>query len=185
LVEADASQLAFFADASHALRTPISVVQGVAEVLLDEPASSAADLARLQRLERGVQELAELVELLFNAARRTTVQHESMTTAMLLQESLAPWVDRTTIQAQGSIDVARRETVLLLRALTRKYLRDARRIVATGGVGRISLVDPEAAPDAAGQRSDAGALSPLFVRAAERAGWTLQAEQGRVLLASA
>lgn len=185
LVEADAHQLAFFADASHALRTPISVVQGVTEVLLDAPDQAPADVARLQRLERGVQELAELVELLFNAARRAAVQHETMASAALLQESLAPWAERATIQAQGTIEVARRETVLLLRALARKYLRDARRIVATGGAAHITLVDPDAAPDAAAQRSDAGALSPLLVRAAERAGWTLEARQGRVVLASA
>jgi signal transduction histidine kinase len=182
LVEADAQQLAFFADASHALRTPIAVVQGVAEVLLDEPGQDAANVARLQRLDRGAQELAELIELLFGAARRTPVQRETMDTAALLAESLSPWAGKTRIDAVGAFDVARRETVLLLRALVRKYLRDAGTLVATRNNGQLSVIDADATRDTSARRSDAGALSPLLARAADRAGWMLEAEPGRIVL---
>ncbi len=182
LVEADAHQLAFFADASHALRTPIAVVQGVAEVLLDEPNQDPANTARLQRLDRGTQELAELIELLFGAARRTPVQRETMDTAALLSESLSPWADVTTIDATGAFDVARRETVLLLRALVRKHLRDSSRILATRNNGQLSVIDADAVRDPSARRSDAGAMSPLLARAADRAGWMLEAEPGRIVL---
>lgn len=182
LMDADARQLAFFADASHALRTPIAVVQGVAEVLLDEPQQDPANASRLQRLDRGMQELGELIELLFGTARRAPVQLETTETADLLREGLQPWADTTTIDAHGSFDVARRETVLLIRALVRKYLRDARRVMAVRSNGQISLVDVDAARDTSAKHSDAGALSPLLTRAAERAGWMLEAEPGRVVL---
>ncbi|MGO4549700.1 sensor histidine kinase [Lysobacter sp. 2RAF19] len=182
LVDADARQLAFFADASHALRTPIAVVQGVAEVLLDEPNQDPANIARLQRLDRGTQELAELIELLFGAARRAPVQRETMETAALLAESLAPWSDITTIDASGSFNVARRETALLLRALVRKHLREATRILATRNNGQLSVVDADAVRDPSARRSDAGALSPLLAHAADRAGWMLEAEPGRIVL---
>ena len=182
LVDADARQLAFFADASHALRTPIAVVQGVAEVLIDTPGQDADQLARLQRLDRGTQELGELIELLFGAARRAPVQRETMDTAALLAESLAPWMDATTIDATGAFDVARRETVLLLRALVRKYLREARRLVASRNNGQLMVVDADAERAASAQRSDSGALSPLLARAADRAGWMLEAEPGRIVL---
>jgi signal transduction histidine kinase len=182
LVDADARQLAFFADASHALRTPIAVVQGVAEVLLDEPNQDPANIARLQRLDRGTQELAELIELLFGAARRAPVQRETMDTAALLAESLAPWSDITTIDASGSFNVARRETALLLRALVRKHLREATRILATRNNGQLSVVDADAVRDPSARRSDAGALSPLLAHAADRAGWMLEAEPGRIVL---
>ncbi|KGQ19320.1 Two-component sensor histidine kinase [Lysobacter dokdonensis DS-58] len=185
LVDADDRQLAFFADASHALRTPIAVVQGVTEVMLDMPAQDDADAARLQRLDRGAQELGELVELLFGAARRAPVKRETMDTATLLSEALAPWPERTTIDATGAFDVAHRETVLLLRALVRKYLRDAHRIVASRSNGQLMLVDADAVHDDAPRRSDAGALSPLLARAAERAGWMLEAVAGRVVLTHA
>jgi signal transduction histidine kinase len=52
LVEADTRQLAFFADASHALRTPIAVVQGVAEVLLDARRFSRWMMRRRMQVRR-------------------------------------------------------------------------------------------------------------------------------------
>ena len=181
LVDADARQLAFFADASHALRTPIAVVQGVAEVLLDD-AQGEVQVSRLRRLERGAQELGELIELLFDAARRVPVRRETMAVAALLQESLAMVAGQAKIQADGTIEVARRESVLLIRALARKYLRDATRIAATGDRDRLSLVDVDDDEGAPAERSDAGARSPLLARAAERAGWALEARSGRVVL---
>ena len=183
LVDADARQLAFFADASHALRTPIAVVQGVAEVLLDEPAQDAATRARLSRLDRGMQELVELIELLFGTARRAPVQREHMDVAALLAESLAQWNGEATIDGRGALDVAHRETVLLLRALARKHFRDTKRLHASGGAQGLVLADLDATQTEAPSRSDAGAVSPLLERAAHRAGWDLRVEPGRVVLA--
>ena len=57
LVEADAHEQAFFADASHELRTPIAVVQGATEVMLDDVGSETDPrrIERLRRLDRGVR----------------------------------------------------------------------------------------------------------------------------------
>jgi signal transduction histidine kinase len=182
LVDADARQLAFFADASHALRTPIAVVQGVAEVLLDEPTQDPATRARLDRMDRGMQELVELIELLFGAARRAPVQREHIGAADLLREALASWSGDLSIDANSTCDVAHRETVLLLRALARKHFRDAKRLHAAGGVDGFALSDFDALDAASPTRSDAGAVSPLLERAAQRAGWLLRVEPGRVVL---
>ena len=42
--------------------------------------------------------------------------------------------------------------------------------------------DVDATRDTSARRSDAGALSPLLARAADRAGWMLEAEPGRIVL---
>jgi signal transduction histidine kinase len=191
LVEADARQLAFFADASHALRTPIAVVQGVAEVLLDEPQADDAGIARLRRLDRGVQEMTELIELLLGLARRAPVQREAVELGALLREALAPWAEAQgatslEVDAAGVVELPRRESVLLLRALARKYFRDVRRLRIGGDTTWLEMADPDGArAGESGARSDAGALSPLLARAAERVGWRLRVEDGRVAIALA
>jgi len=189
LVDADARQLAFFADASHALRTPIAVVQGVAEVLLDEPVDSVST-ARLQRLERGVEELADLLELLLALARRTPVDRERVEIDGIVREAFARWQlgpegpTPPRIDVGGTAVVARRESVLLLRMLGRKHFSASPEMRVQGNALCLELLDPHLARDAIqnGDRADAGALSSLIQRAAERAGWRLRLEPGRVLL---
>ena len=71
LLAADTREQAFFADASHELRTPLTVIQGVTDVLLEDPPGPPAQAARLQRLERGVRDMRHLLEAMLSAARRT------------------------------------------------------------------------------------------------------------------
>ena len=68
LVEADAAEKRFLADASHELRTPIAVVRGAVEVLMDD-ALPEPQQRRLARVDRGVAELSFLIEALLLAAR--------------------------------------------------------------------------------------------------------------------
>jgi signal transduction histidine kinase len=189
LVDADARQLAFFADASHALRTPIAVVQGVAEVMLDEPTTDAATSSRLQRLERGVEELADLLELLLALARRTPVEHERVDLDGVVREAFARWLhdaqaEQPDIDVSGTAEVARRETVLLLRMLARKQFGASNSLRVQGAMDTLELIDPALANAnaSAAQRADTGAIASLVSRAAERAGWRLHWEPGRVRL---
>jgi len=189
LVDADARQLAFFADASHALRTPIAVVQGVAEVMLDEPTTDPATSSRLQRLERGVEELADLLELLLALARRTPVEHERVDLDGVVREAFARWwhdpqAEQPDIDVSGTADVARRETVLLLRMLARKQFGASKALRVQGATDTLELIDPALANASASatQRADTGAIASLVSRAAERAGWRLHWEPGCVRL---
>lgn len=69
LVTAEEAEQSFFADASHELRTPISVVRGATELLLEDSGALPALQPRLQRLDRGIRELSELIDALLRVAR--------------------------------------------------------------------------------------------------------------------
>lgn len=129
LVDADAVERAFFADASHELRTPIAVVQGAAEVLFDDAGAHPALRRRLARLERGMHEVTDLINVLFGLARRSAYISESVDARMLLEQSAAslasalePGPLRVEIEAAGSLRVPRAEAVLALRGILRRLL---------------------------------------------------------------
>ena len=187
LVEADSHEQAFFADASHELRTPIAVVQGVAELLLDEAVGDPAQAARLQRLERGVQELAELLEAMLGIARRTPLKIESIDADALLREAaaplraLAPLLD-IVIDADGQLQTAHREALLLLRGVLRRLVapgaRGTLRLRFAGIRLELTLHDPaqdDAAAASPSSRSDRGQAAVLTQRLADRLGWTMDA----------
>lgn len=182
LVEADAREQAFFADASHELRTPLAVVQGVTEVLLDDPPSNPADVARLRRLERGVGDMRHLLEAMLGAARRKPLHREPAAAADLLRESVSmalagkPEI-AATIDADGELMVPRREAMLVIAGL-------ARMLAHPHAKGELSLrLDPdrlvmkrrqlegEAASPSAPAKADMGTGSALLDRLAARLGW--------------
>lgn len=180
LVEADAHEQAFFADASHELRTPIAVVQGAAEVLLDEPGVDPARKQRLQRLERGVQELADLLEAMLGIARRTPLQPESMDAGAFLREATASALPgrgqvSMEIDAAGDIEVARREATLLLRGVLRRLCGTAGTGTATLRLrGRDLALSFRGDSDHAmtpGRTSDSGQMPAMTLRLAQRLGW--------------
>lgn len=76
LEQADAKGRAFFADASHELRTPIAVIQGAVEVLKDDPSLGDGPRLRLARVERGLVELGGLLEALLLSARGLPAQRD-------------------------------------------------------------------------------------------------------------
>lgn len=59
---------AFTADASHEMRTPLAVIRGALEVMLDSN-PAAADEARLLRMQRGSDEMRDLLDALLVLAR--------------------------------------------------------------------------------------------------------------------
>lgn len=184
LVAAEEHERAFFADASHELRTPIAVVRGAAEVLLDEPQLGTAMRRRLQRLERGVAELTDLLEVLLRLARRRPLQPERVDMNELLQESARSLHDSATRTLRIAVETAaqqlpREETRLVLGGLLR-------RLVPPGSGGELRLgagadfLELHYAQAGAGGgagastgRGDSGLVPALVRRLIERLGWTL------------
>jgi hypothetical protein len=139
LVASEQSERAFFADASHELRTPISVVRGAAELLQEDGADMPQLAPRLQRLDRGLQQLSELLEALLGLARRRVGPLESV--------DLEEWL----IRSLGGLDLVRdgavrvsvsgarqhrelptREAELVLRGVVRQ-------LVPAGACGSLSV----------------------------------------------
>ncbi len=193
LVDADAREQAFFADASHELRTPLAVVQGVTEVLLDDPPTSPMALARLQRLERGVRDMRQLLEAMLGAARRKPLQFESVQLAELLAESTALAASGnqaipTVTDTEAVLMLPRQEAVLLISGLSRKLIHSKGAtglrfkfnhpllvIESTGGQDQN---DPQRVRS---MRADLGTGSALLDRLATRVGWEVRFDvQGRI-----
>ncbi|MEF9978422.1 MAG: HAMP domain-containing sensor histidine kinase [Thermomonas sp.] len=184
LLDADAREQAFLADASHELRTPLTVIQGVTDVLLDDPPDRHADVVRLQRLERGVREMRQLLEAMLSAARRTPLQAEAVAAHALLAEAAGialagkPGI-AAIIAASGDLQLPRREALLLVSGL-------ARRLVQPHVAGELHLrLEPDrlvlqvidAGSDAStttsirAAKADVGTGSALLDRLAVRLGW--------------
>jgi signal transduction histidine kinase len=60
---------AFTEDASHELRTPLAIIASAAELLLEEPALSAAGRERILRIRRATTQMQSLIEALLFLAR--------------------------------------------------------------------------------------------------------------------
>lgn len=193
LVEADAHEQTFFADASHELRTPIAVVQGATEVMLDDAGSETDPrrLERLRRLDRGVREMTDLVEMLLVVARRRSLHFERMEAAAFLREAidaLQPEAGLAVeIAASGALRLPRRETLLLLRhAIGKLGWPSSGNALSLRLEGtRLDIaIDPPGAMPAMDHRSDTGGAGALAQRLASRLGWRFEhASAERILLA--
>lgn len=183
LVAADAREQAFFADASHELRTPLTVIQGVTDVLLDDPPARPSDAARLQRLERGVREMRHLLEAMLSAARRTPLQAEPIAMEALLREAAdialagKPGI-AASIVAGGELSVPRREALLLVSGLARKLAQGHvdGELQLHLAAGRLLLRlrvngDVPSAMTTGPAKADIGTGSALLDRLAARLGW--------------
>lgn len=191
LVEADASERAFFADASHELRTPVAVVRGTAEVLLDGSQADAGTRLRLRRLDRGMQELTDLLDVLLGLARRREPVPEVLDAHDLLQEAASADAEASpvSIEATGSLRLPRHESLLLLRSLIRRILppeEEGRLLLRLNGSDLALAFVAEGARPApiratADQRSDRGYALTLTGRLAERLGWHWEQTGDRAL----
>lgn len=184
LVDADVREQAFFADASHELRTPLSVVQGVTEVMLDDPGIEPVHMSRLRRLERGVRDMGNLIEALLGVARRSELQAETLDARSFLEEAARialPDVAasenraRGVVEASGSLQLPRREALLVVSGLLRKVAQQP-----PDAVIHVTLADGELLIDKnfdalahadSIARSDTGHGSALLDRLAQRLGW--------------
>lgn len=189
LVAADAHERDFYADASHELRTPISVVRGVADVLIDDPTADPGMQRRLRRMDRGVQELTDLLDLLLGMARRRIPQIETVSALELIQaatDSLASQQESTKVEvnahASGNLRLPWHESLLLLRTAIR-------RVVPPETPGRLQVrihdhvIDlaffsenggPSPSGDDESTRSDLGRMPRLASRLAEQLNWRFE-----------
>lgn len=182
LTDADVREQAFFADASHELRTPLTVIQGVTDVLLDDPSGSPSDAARLQRLERGVRDMRHLLEAMLSAARRTPLQAEAIDAPAFLAEAVdialagKPRI-HATVDARGELHAPRREALLLVAGLSRRLAQahasgEMQLRLRADRLELEFLATSELQPTAsATARADAGTGSALLDRLATRLGW--------------
>lgn len=187
LVDAAAAERSFFADASHELRTPVSVVRGAVELLLDDPPSDAATLRRLLRLDRGVRELTELLEVLLGLVRGHELQIGGVDAGSFLRTCTEVWMRSSgpknlwiDVDAEGTLIVPEREAMLVLKGVVR-------RLVPPDAAGRLSLslhdeklelefrIDASVPQDVmAIGRSDRGLGLMLIGRLAEKLGWRIE-----------
>lgn len=177
LATADEREQAFFADASHELRTPIAVVRGVTDVLLDDAPITTRGAQRLERLDRGVRELSDLVEALLAVARRRALQMGQMDLAALVRDAIAEtWTsDGLTLVTDGPVPIrAAAELPVLLRMILRKLAGVRGRIVATSEQLAIAVEGANCDP--------ATVLSPLVFRLAQRIDATLFTDATGVVL---
>ncbi|TNJ35725.1 histidine kinase dimerization/phospho-acceptor domain-containing protein [Arenimonas terrae] len=191
LADADASERAFFADASHELRTPIAVIQGAVEVMRDDTEASAAQRARLARMERGLAELGGLLEALLLSARGLPPQRDSIHLAedcrRALQRLDIPGLDaprRIRLEGEGPTALAAPQRWVdgILLVLFQRLLVSSAQTEWLGQLDADGLLlrpaQATAAGSGSGARSDLG-LGLVFVERLCRAlGWRLERGEG-------
>lgn len=191
LAGAGASERAFFADASHELRTPIAVIQGAVEVMRDDAEASEPQRARLGRMERGLAELGGLLEALLLSARGLPEQRDPIDLAAdcrrALQRLDIPGLDaprRIALSGEGPAACLAPQrwvdgilTVLFQRVLVSSPASDWRVLLDDGGLLLQPSV-PDASTHEGGTRSDLG-IGLVFVERLCRAlGWQLEQHAG-------
>ncbi|HET9032907.1 MAG TPA: histidine kinase dimerization/phospho-acceptor domain-containing protein [Dokdonella sp.] len=189
LMDAEAREQDFFADASHELRTPLAVVRGTAELLIDQEQPDTQSRARLDRLDRGVQTLADLLEVLLGLARGAMSAFESVEVASWLDQVLPKMratgrLDLRLMPDAGQLVLRPREAGLVVRGILRRLNRSReaatiRIIVDRNGLTLESTRKSSAADDfpQALETGDRGLGVTLIGRLATQMGWIIDEGQ--------
>lgn len=163
LMDAQDNERAFFADASHELRTPVAVVRGALELLEEDVRSQPALQAPMQRLRRGVDEFSTLIDALLRLARRQLAPLEPVDVDAWLPRLLTQATrDRSppvhiAVHGQAGVHaLPLRDAELVVSALLRSML--ARR--------NIDILAATLSPQGIKLHAQAQALSPDHARPA-------------------
>lgn len=200
LVAAEAAERSFFADASHELRTPIAVVRGATELLLEDGAELPGLQPRLIRLDRGIRELSDLLDALLRLAKG---QFDSP-----VQVELVPWLGKCLsrndlvrtgvvqleIEADGNQwKLPQQEAELIFTGLVRRLLPPTAtgllRVSVSGLEIKMQFIadntPSEVSPGIQSRPSDRRLGLTLISRLAEQLGWRIDdslAEEGLVIV---
>ena len=186
LVEADAEERRFFADASHELRTPIAVVRGVTELILDDPDAREEQRRWLARLDRGMTQITLLLHVLLGLARSREWQVEPVQARELVADSVGTLDFGEQVVFDNAIDpnatwtIPRAEAKLVLQAVLRRLIGTAPggRLAATGSLHSIEFAfvpgEAAAASKLSNERGDTGVGMTLVNRLAKLLGWSVE-----------
>jgi signal transduction histidine kinase len=185
LLEASVAERAFFADASHELRSPVASLRGAAEVLLDDPETSARQRQRLARIDRATEDLGQLLDGLLLSARGAPPLAEPVDLAALLQEVCGSLAARA--QARGVVLDLQPPAATLQPAVPVHWLRTAllnllRSLIDSHGLRALQVqavadgveVRIEGDLPPAGERSDRGFPLRLVGRLCHALGGALE-----------
>ncbi|WP_222564444.1 sensor histidine kinase [Novilysobacter antarcticus] len=140
LASAAEAEQTFLGDASHELRTPISVVRGATELLLEDSADIPALQPRLQRLDRGIRELSELIDALMRLARRRVDSAEPVELRGWLVSCLAGVASIVDGTVSVALDGAEVDTTLPTRDATLIVHGVLRRLLPPGVPGTLRIL---------------------------------------------
>lgn len=183
---------AFAAEASHGLRTPLAVIRGAAEVLIDDASIAPATRERVRRIERGAATLADLLDGLLAVARAATPERivlQPVSLAELMEGALGEQLG--LLQSAGllpvrvgrdpataEVEVALREAQVALRIVLRTFAEsaapgDLRWACVDGGIELRSGAAPLSRFSNADLASDRFVGLGLVGRLCTRLGWLL------------
>ena len=190
----------FTADASHELRSPLSVLKAGIDLLSEDPGVGAAARRALVRMQRRAAELNGLLELMFQLARGEAEAVPGRASIPLVRswrqlvDARRTGSDQVTVSVRGDdaavVEAPAQACALIFDQLLAEAVRHAAgdTLLVDIDAGRIVL-GPLAAGSGAGRqaRSDSGPRPTLVGRACERLGWTLEfdPDHGRLVLAFA
>lgn len=198
LVSAEQVEQAFFADASHELRTPIAVIRGASELLLDDSAQAANLRPRLFRLDRGIRDISELLDALFILARQrpAEIAHvalvEWLGACLAGADSIRNSMVRFIVKGDEEVmSLAASDAELIVRCLVRRLIPPEARglleatVSARTMVFRFSESDSAPAParPALSRFSDRRLGLTVMGRLAQKNGWAIddaRIEEGQV-----
>lgn len=189
MVEADAAERRFFADASHELRTPVAVVRGAVELMLEDPVADAGAHRRLRRLDRGVGELTDLLDVLLGLVQRRQPEVSTVPATPVLRECIDSLLGSAEagdvaveIRQRAELAVPQREAHLIVTCVLRRLLPPGASGVLTLTTDTDGIELDYRATDAAGfdapahsaLRSDHGLGLTLVGRLASQLGWRIE-----------
>lgn len=185
----------FTDQASHELRTPVTVITGAVELLLGDPALSTAVRRRVQRIHRAALDMAELVETFLLLARDGSYAGAASRLDTSVAEVARRAMDSQAIWVEGKPVALRLEVVQdspcpgperLLAIVLANLIRNACQYTERGAVDvKVHVTGVEVAdtgpglPPATraspepGRHEREGLGLPLVRALCERQGWTL------------